>query len=236
MDRLSVSPRLRTAIELAGFGQVAADIGCDHGKLGVKLLRKGLFQRIIATDISASSLEKCRALIERCGLDEMFDTRCGNGLALIGFSEADTLFILGLGGKQIWNILSADISMRGAGKAVLSPMKDVETLRRALFTHSFHVIDDRIVQEDRRLYQVFSVRSGGSPDPLPPGWPEDCFEAGYKCFVRKDPLLPLLVQRRIAAHRKSISIAAGSPGETILKKKLADLLTIQSLLAEDTGI
>ena len=233
MDRLSVSPRLKTAIQIGRQGRVAADIGCDHGKLGILLLREKRFHRIIATDVSSGSLSKCQALAEKTGLTGSFDFRCGDGLSPLRESEADTLFILGLGGKQIWTILKADPFMRGAGIAVLSPMKDVETLRRELYRHSFRVIEDRIVQEDRRLYQVFSVAPGNAPESLPAGWPEECFEAGYRSFQMKDPLLPVLIRRRIASHRRSLSIASGTSGESKLNGKLSALLTVQSLIGED---
>ena len=233
MDRLSVSPRLKLAMELGRSGSVAADIGCDHGKLGIVLLREKRFQRIIATDISFGSLSKCRELAGKTGLTGSFDYRCGDGLLPLRDSEADTVFILGLGGKQIWTILSADPSIRGAKVAVLSPMKDVETLRRELFLHSFRILEDRIAQEDRRLYQVFSVAPGKTTESLPARWPESCFEAGYRCFQMRDPLLPVLIQRRIASHRRSLSIASGTSGESKLNEKLSDLLAIQSLIGED---
>ena len=53
-----------------------ADIGCDHGFLTAHLLRRCANLFAIASDISAPSLEKARALLQKEHLYEWVLLRC----------------------------------------------------------------------------------------------------------------------------------------------------------------
>ena len=51
-----------TAIATLIKGGTVADVGCDHGKLGYYLVSTDRAERVIATDISAPSLQKAYEL------------------------------------------------------------------------------------------------------------------------------------------------------------------------------
>ena len=234
---LRLRPRLALAMELAGQGAVAADIGCDHGLLSCALLEQGRFSRVIAADISESSLEKCRALANLRGLTDGLSLRVGDGLSCLAPGEADTLFLLGMGGTLIARILeAADPPLMGAKLAVLSPMAGpgIADLREYLYRHGYSIQEDRLVEEEGRLYQLLSVLppSKDGLEPLPKGWPEDCFELGYRAFEYRVPLFDRALDQRILAHEKRLTSAKGSVGEEIIAKRLEQLNTIKRMLED----
>ena len=86
MNPILLDERLSAAAELAREAltgmecPVAADIGCDHGFLTAKLLETVPNLTMLASDVSAPSLEKARRLLAARGLSGRGDdSRHGRG-------------------------------------------------------------------------------------------------------------------------------------------------------------
>jgi tRNA (adenine22-N1)-methyltransferase len=216
-QRIHPRERLDCAIELLSGARVVADVGCDHGRLSCALIQRNVAQRCIATDISAPSLAKAERLIRQIGLEDRIETRLGDGLTPLSAGEADAIAILGMGGTLMTQILAVAPPLMGASRCILQPMRAAEDIRRWLYERKYPVIDDRVVLDSGRYYQIFSV---GQPQkerqPLPPGWPEDCFILGYTAFARHEALLKLLAERMLATTKRK------------LKTQRADALTYQA--------
>ena len=69
--KIRLRPRLQAAADMINGSHRAADIGCDHGRLSVALLQQGRADRVIASDISAPSLQKATELAALCGLGSL---------------------------------------------------------------------------------------------------------------------------------------------------------------------
>ena len=78
-----------------------------------------------------------------------------------------------------------------------------EDIRRWLYERHYPVLDDRVVLDAGRYYQIFSV---GQPEAqkqsLPEDWPEDCFLLGYTAFLRREPLMKSLAERMLATTQR----------------------------------
>ena len=72
--------RLSAAAALALPGELAADVGTDHGLLPCALLEAGVYQRMILTDISEKALSHARAEVSGRGLGDRVTFCCGDGL------------------------------------------------------------------------------------------------------------------------------------------------------------
>lgn len=68
--RIAPGARLNAIIELTGRSDTVADIGCDHGRLGAALLQCEKARHVIATDISAMSLERENGLRKNAALEK----------------------------------------------------------------------------------------------------------------------------------------------------------------------
>ena len=202
-QRIHPRERLDCAIELLSCAQVVADVGCDHGRLSCALIQRDLVARCIAIDISEPSLKKAERLIRQIGAQDRVETRLGDGLTPLAAGEADAIAILGMGGTLMAQILSVDPPLKGAKKCVLQPMRAAEDIRRWLYEQRYPVLEDRVVFDAGRYYQVFSV---GQPEAraqtLPDGWPGGCFTLGYTAFSRREPLMKPLVEHMLATTRR----------------------------------
>ena len=213
--------RLGAAMELLSSCRVLADIGSDHGRLPLAMLQQGRSERCIACDISADSLEKARLLSGHVGLTDRMDFRVGDGLKVLSPGEADAISILGMGGTLMAEILSASpVPLMRAERCVLQPMRAQDDIRTYLYHNGYPILEDRVVREGGRLYQVFLIgRPDGQQDPWPDGFPEDCFTVGYLAFQNRDPLTRDFALRELEQARKRLKTASGTRGEAILRVK-----------------
>ena len=234
MRHISLDARLTAAMELAGRTDTFADIGCDHGRLVCAMLQRGLCARAIAADISAPSLEKAAKLSEHVGLSDQIELRVGSGLSVLRKGEADTVAVLGMGGKLIAELLSdCPVPLMGAKRAIIQPMRGVEDLRSFLWENGYRIEHDRAIEDGGRLYQVMSVLPpdhDAGRDTLPAGFPPDCFTVGYRALDEKDPLLKKLVSRELDQCTKRLREAMGTEGEARLMKKKRQCEQILSML------
>jgi tRNA A22 N-methylase len=186
-------------MELLGGAKIVADIGCDHGRLSCALVQSGRAERCIAVDISLPSLKKAERLANLLDVSVRVETRLGDGLASLAAGEADALAILGMGGTLMTRILEApEAPLAGAKICVLQPMRAAEDIRRWLYERCYPVLDDRVVLDAGRYYQIFSVAPpADTRQALPAGWPKDCFLLGYKAFERREPNLFRLTERML---------------------------------------
>ncbi|MBO5655175.1 MAG: SAM-dependent methyltransferase [Clostridia bacterium] len=155
---IRIDERLTAIATLIKCGTVA-DVGCDHGKLGYYLVSTDRAEKVIATDISAPSLQKAQELAFDNGVSHLMETRLGDGLSPIKSKETDTVVIAGLGGDVMAEILS---SARLDGKEfdhfVLSPNTHPEKVRREL-AHSHHtIVTDNLTECAGKYYTIISTQ------------------------------------------------------------------------------
>ena len=100
--------RLETIVHLARNSELVADIGCDHGQVGVELLKSTCVKHIISTDISEKCLKKSEFLFTSAGFKSKYDGRVGDGLKTLENGEVDTIIIAGMGGDLIKEIVTYD--------------------------------------------------------------------------------------------------------------------------------
>ncbi len=232
MAVLTLRPRLKAVLELIGTQDTAADIGCDHGKLALALLESGCARRVIASDVSPSSVNKARRLAAAHAAEERMQVRLGDGLSVLEEGEADAVVLAGMGGTLMARLLEkCETPLKGAKRAVFQPMRAYADIRRYLYERGYPVLAERVVLDDGRLYQVFSAGAPqGARQTLPEGWPEDCFDVGYAALG--EPLLPALVKKMLAQHEKRLLTAKGTRGAALLEKRARDMRAILELLGE----
>jgi tRNA (adenine22-N1)-methyltransferase len=145
-------------------GETLCDIGCDHGLLPAYLARSGRLRRAVAADISPGSLDKAKELINEYKLNEIIETRLGDGLAPLAPGEADTCVIAGMGGMNIISILEAQpVTAAAFSQLILSPNRDQEKLRRFLHRAGFRINDERAVSERGVVYFIIDAEPGTEP-------------------------------------------------------------------------
>lgn len=210
---IHLRPRLQALADMITYFPTIMDVGCDHGRLGISLLQQGKAGHIIASDISAPSLEKAKILAEKCGLGDKVSTRVSNGLMDAAPGETDALVIAGMGGELIASILGARPDVAKSAKLILmQPMRGIEELRSFLFENGYAVTNEVLCEDAGRIYQIIAAVPNASPS-FPAWFPKDEFSVGPLLFEKKDPLLVKMltqykdahIQRLDKANKKGVS-------------------------------
>ncbi len=161
-DRTHLDPRLLTAADCVRPGTVAADIGCDHGKLAIHLARRGLNPRIIAADLRPEPLARAAQNLKRAGCEDQVELRLGNGLTVLAPGEARDIVLAGMGAQTILELLEAAPWVKDPQvNLVLVPATKHTLLRLWLARQGFVLDRDIPVRAAGRLYAVMQARYTG---------------------------------------------------------------------------
>lgn len=168
--KLPISKRLLTCAGFVRPGARVADVGTDHGYLGIYLLRQGIAAHVYASDIREQPLEKARANAARFGTAEHMTFSLNDGLAALRPGEADTVVCAGMGADCIVGILEAAPWVRnGDVRLILQPQSSGQTLRRWLPEQGFTILRETLLEENRFLYTVLEARWNGENTIPTPG-------------------------------------------------------------------
>ena len=163
MNPILLDERLSAAAELArealtGMERpVAADIGCDHGFLTAKLLETVPNLTMLASDVSAPSLEKARRLLAARGLSGRVTLAVADGLSAIE-SLVDAVMILGMGAGTILKIVSEGRDKIGGAALIVQANVDLPLLRGGLAELGFAVQKEIYCRAAGRHYVTMLAR------------------------------------------------------------------------------
>lgn len=155
------SKRLNRVLDLVEPVESIGDIGCDHGYISYALLEEHLAEKVIASDISAPSLEKARSLLSSSFPKESFDIRLGDGLKPMLLGELNAAIIMGMGGRLIADIIENDRKKADSlDYLILQPMQGAEDLFDYLNASGYALIQSDLVEERGKFYPVLKVKIG----------------------------------------------------------------------------
>jgi len=153
---IKLSKRLSKIASLVDLEASVIDVGTDHGYVPNFLCENNISSDIIATDISENSLEKSIELTKKLNNEDKIRNILCNG---IYNEKRDNIIIAGLGGIQIAEIINNTIEIsKKANKLILQPMQKNHILRRELYKMGFNIIDEEIVYEDRRYFEIIIAK------------------------------------------------------------------------------
>ncbi len=83
----------------------------------------------------------------------------GDGLSALNMGEADIVYIAGMGGNNIVDILSEDINKtRSMGKYVLQARNRISHVKKWLFENKFHIENEFLVRENKYICEIIVAR------------------------------------------------------------------------------
>ena len=245
---MRLSPRLQ-AVATRVIGGVAADVGTDHGHLAAYLVNTGRCPRVIAIESAPRPADRARrCLALRCG--DRAELRQGYGLDPVAPGEVDVAIIAGLGGDTVAEILAC--ARHKALRFVLQPMTRVARLRAWLIENHFSVVDEDLLEEGGRLYDLLVAVPGGPRDgaacypPIEPfqltpagTLPRDLLlEIGPLLLAGVHPLLPRRL-RELASRRLRVTAMAVTArderGRAASIKAALEIEIVDELLRRLTG-
>lgn len=157
---IKLSARLAAAASFAKPGS-AADIGTDHALLPIALIFAG-HDRALASDLNEGPCLRAAANIQKYGLSDKITVACTPGLNGIENFAPDNIFICGMGGEMITGILAeSDYPKKSRCRLILQPMTMPEVLRKYLCDEGFSIIDERVVYDEGKYYQLIAAEFDG---------------------------------------------------------------------------
>lgn len=148
-----LSERLMMSIGMIPEGKVVADVGCDHARVAIWLVKNGIAPRVIATDLRPGPLSHADANIAYFHCEDRIETRLSDGLENLRPSEAEVILIAGMGGALTVHILSEGLErMREAEEVVLQPQSERGAVRKFLLMHGFEIVEEKCCVEDGKFY------------------------------------------------------------------------------------
>ena len=165
-----ISKRLHAAAMLVHQGARVADIGCDHGYLGIWLLQTGRASFVHASDLNRMPLESAMKNSEKFGVSAQMSFICAGGLDGILPDSVDTVVLCGMGGDLMRMILERAPWLRcEAYTLILQPQSGAPDLRDWLLRSGFAILQETPVREDGHMYFAMKVRYTGVPVEASPG-------------------------------------------------------------------
>ena len=216
---MKLTDRLLKIASLVDNGKRIADIGTDHGYIPVYLLNQNKIQYAILGDVNKGPLENARKEVTRNKLQDKVDLRLGSGIEVLKENEVDEIIIAGMGGMLINNLLKANEKVaHTTEKLILQPMQAPEELRMFLYQNGYKILDEHLVREEHRLYEIIVCKYEGlEPQEIDPIY----YEIGLKLIQNNDPLLNDFIENKIRINQNVLKKLEGIEGQGIEDKRAA---------------
>ena len=212
---LNISERLARIASFVPEGVKMADIGSDHAYLPIYLVQRGQVVGAVAGEVNEGPYRGADLHVRSFGLSDRISVRKGDGLAVIQPGEVDCITVAGMGGGTIKEILAAgEPKLAGVSRLVLSPQGDGDTLRRWLQGHGWKIIDEDMLIEDEKIYEIVVAERGEMhlTDPLD-------LEFGPLLLAKGHPLIADRVDYELGKIDRAVRSIEKAGGEGALARK-----------------
>lgn len=152
--------RLLDIVNILDSNKKVIDVGTDHGLVPLYLAKNNISNDIIATDISAPSLQK---LIDRLddNLRKVIKTKVTDGFKGLESSDNQVAIIAGMGANTIIEIIEESIDFaKKLDYLVLASNVNTYELRQFLNQQGFYIDKDFLSYENKKYYDILKVYYG----------------------------------------------------------------------------
>ena len=155
--KLPLSDRLLVCAGFVAKGDRVADIGCDHGYLGIYLLTNGIASSVIAADINEGPLQSAMRNAHKFGVKQNMSFHLSDGVRDIP-RDFDTLVCAGMGGDTMVHILeSAPWLKNEQYRMILQCQSKTPLLRKYLSENGWRIFEESVLRDGKFLYTVMEV-------------------------------------------------------------------------------
>lgn len=159
--KIELSKRMKAIADMVPKSSVVADVGCDHGFVSIYLVQNDVAEKVIAMDVNKGPLARAKEHVETHGLEKYIELRLSDGLEKVTEEDrVDTVVIAGMGGVLMTRLVKEAVHDRGLllPTLILQPQSDHAMLRAFLRTHSYTIVEEKMVYEDGKYYPMLRAQ------------------------------------------------------------------------------
>ncbi len=157
---VNLSPRLLLCSTFVKPGNRVADVGCDHGYLGIYLLKKNIASFVFASDINPGPLGSAVRNAEKYGVSKHISFHLSAGVKDVP-RDFDTMICAGMGADTMVSILEDAPWLKNEKyRLVLQCQSKASVLRSYLWKNGWDIRQERAVRDGRFVYTVMEVVRG----------------------------------------------------------------------------
>lgn len=205
-----LSNRLLACCSFVRPGACVADVGCDHGYLGIWLLLQNRCDAVIAADVNQGPLDSALRNAHKYGVSDQMKFYLSDGARNIP-RDFDTMVCAGMGADTIISILDAAPWLRSDRyRLILQCQSRRPELRKYLYAQGYAILNETLAEDGKFIYPIMEVA-------YLPG--QNLSEGGYyitpalqKCG---SPLLPAFYDRVIEGLQTTVNGLSRTGGEKL---------------------
>ena len=164
---MELSKRLKRIAEHVDKCESVADIGTDNGYIPIYLVKEGICKKAIASDINKGPIEKAKVNVAFEGVSNKVKCLLGPGLNPLKVGEVNGVILAGMGGNLTRDILLADMDkVKKYDFIILQPAQNPEVLREFLYKNDYEIIDEDLIKDEGRFYELFKVKYNENSEKL----------------------------------------------------------------------
>ena len=153
----ALSARLLCCCGFVAPGDRVADVGCDHGYLGIHLLQEGLASYVYAGDVNEGPLQSAVSNAAKYGLSDKISFYLSDGLKNMP-RDFDTMVCAGMGADTMVSILEAAPWLKSDRyRLILQCQSKTHFLREYLSQNGWRITEESVIRDGRFLYTVMEV-------------------------------------------------------------------------------
>lgn len=224
---MNIGARLEAVGSLVLPNSILADIGTDHAYLPVYLLQEGRITSAIAGDIAQGPCKAAENTVAMYNMKAKVQVRLGSGLSVLKPNEVNCISIAGMGGSTMVEILSADLELaKAADRLILQPQTGAAGLRKWLLANGWEMIDEELVWENKRLYEIIAVEKVQARQRA---YSAAELEIGPRLLAKQHPLLKDQFAKQLDTYNKQLGFmeksahAVQTEKYQLLKKMVEEL-------------
>ena len=152
-----LSNRLQACCSFINPDDRVADIGCDHGYLGIHLLVSGIASSVIAADVNEGPLNSAIKNAAIYNVSDRIRFYLSDGVKNVP-KDFDTLVCAGMGADTMISILDAAPWLKSDKyHLILQCQSKRPELRKYLYDQGFSIIRETLAQDGKFIYPITEV-------------------------------------------------------------------------------
>lgn len=206
--KLPLSNRLLQCCQFVRPGDRVADVGCDHGYLGIHLLKSGIASSVIASDVKEGPLQSALMNARKFGVQEQISFYLSDGVRKLP-RDFDCMVCAGMGADTMISILEAAPWLKDTKyRLVLQCQSKRPELRKYLASSGFSISRETLAKDGKFIYPVMEVSF--APAAIPAPWE---YYISRQLLEDNSPLLPEYLDRVIGGLEDSAKGMQRTGGE-----------------------